>query len=98
MERQLGLSGGCLYHLDLTLDQLLYMRPLPGWYRYRTPIDKLYLCGPGTHPGGGITGLPGRNAARQALADARSDGTMRVFKTLGQARRVRSDRPRRARP
>jgi phytoene dehydrogenase-like protein len=98
MERRLGLTGGCLYHLDLTLDQLLYMRPLPGWYRYRTPIDKLYLCGPGTHPGGGITGLPGRNAARQALADARSDGTMRVFKTLGQARRVRSDRPRRARP
>lgn len=72
IERRLGLSGGCLYHADLTLDQLLYMRPLPGWYRYRTPIDKLFLCGPGTHPGGGITGLPGWNAARQALADSRS--------------------------
>ena len=63
IERRLGLSGGCLYHVDMTLDQLLYMRPLPGWYRYRTPVDNLYLCGPGTHPGGGVTGLPGRNAA-----------------------------------
>ncbi|HUO81889.1 MAG TPA: NAD(P)/FAD-dependent oxidoreductase [Gammaproteobacteria bacterium] len=63
IEQRFGLSGGCLYHADMTLDQLLYMRPLPGWYRYRTPIDNLYLCGPGTHPGGGVTGLPGRNAA-----------------------------------
>ncbi|MGH8496135.1 MAG: phytoene desaturase family protein [Gammaproteobacteria bacterium] len=74
IEQQFGLTGGCLYHADLTLDQLLYMRPLPGWYRYRTPIDNLYLCGAGTHPGGGVTGLPGKNAAFQVLEDWRSRG------------------------
>ncbi|CAN5150458.1 NAD(P)/FAD-dependent oxidoreductase [soil metagenome] len=71
IEERLGLTGGCLYHVEMALDQLLYMRPLPGWYRYRTPIANLYLCGPGTHPGGGISGLPGKNAAAQVLADRR---------------------------
>ena len=54
-----------LYHGELTLDQILFMRPVPGWSRYRTPIDGLYLCGSGTHPGGGIPGAAGRNAARE---------------------------------
>ena len=53
-----------LYHGELTLDQILFMRPVPGWSRYRTPIQGLYLCGSGTHPGGGIPGAAGRNAAR----------------------------------
>ncbi|HEX9347252.1 MAG TPA: hypothetical protein VF919_06730, partial [Gemmatimonadales bacterium] len=56
-----------LYHGELTLDQILFMRPVPGWSRYRTPIDGLYLCGSGTHPGGGIPGAAGRNAAREML-------------------------------
>jgi phytoene dehydrogenase-like protein len=60
-----------LYHGDLTLDQILFMRPVPGWSRYRTPVEGLYLCGPGTHPGGGIAGAAGRNAARVILKDAK---------------------------
>jgi phytoene dehydrogenase-like protein len=56
-----------LYHGELTLDQILFMRPVPGWSRYHTPIEGLYLCGSGTHPGGGIPGAAGRNAAREIL-------------------------------
>jgi phytoene dehydrogenase-like protein len=56
-----------LYHGELTLDQILFMRPVPGWSRYGTPIEGLYLCGSGTHPGGGIPGAAGRNAAREIL-------------------------------
>lgn len=67
--RQLTLqpASESLYHGELTLDQILFMRPVPGWSRYRTPIDGLYLCGSGTHPGGGIPGAAGRNAAREIL-------------------------------
>lgn len=61
--------NGHLYHGELTLDQILFMRPVPGWSRYRTPIEGLYLCGPGTHPGGGIAGAAGRNAARVILKE-----------------------------
>ena len=56
-----------LYHGELTLDQILFMRPVPGWSRYRTPVEGLYLCGSGTHPGGGLPGAAGRNAAREIL-------------------------------
>lgn len=62
-------QAGHLYHGELTLDQILFMRPVPGWSRYRTPIEGLYLCGPGTHPGGGIAGAAGRNAARVILKE-----------------------------
>ena len=62
-------QAGHHYHGELTLDQILFMRPVPGWSRYRTPIHGLYLCGPGTHPGGGIAGAAGRNAARVILKD-----------------------------
>ena len=67
--RQLTLQPAheSLYHGELTLDQILFMRPVPGWSRYRTPIEGLYLCGSGTHPGGGIPGAAGRNAAREIL-------------------------------
>jgi phytoene dehydrogenase-like protein len=58
-----------LYHGELTLDQILFMRPVPGWSRYRTPVEGLYLCGAGTHPGGGIAGAAGRNAARVILKE-----------------------------
>jgi len=66
-ELQHGSTEGHLYHGELTLDQILFMRPVPGWSRYRTPIEGLYLCGSGTHPGGGIPGAAGRNAAREIL-------------------------------
>ena len=64
---QLQAAEQSLYHGELTLDQILFMRPVPGWSRYRTPIEGLYLCGSGTHPGGGIPGAAGRNAAREIL-------------------------------
>jgi len=64
---QLQRAEESLYHGELTLDQILFMRPVPGWSRYRTPIEGLYLCGSGTHPGGGLPGAAGRNAARAIL-------------------------------
>jgi len=70
LERVLGLTGGHALHGEMTPDQLWFMRPVRGWANYRTPIRDLYLCGAGTHPGGGVTGANGRNAARQALRDA----------------------------
>jgi len=69
LERTYGLTEGNIFHGDLTLEQLFFMRPVPGWSQYRTPIDGLYLCGAGAHPGGGVTGAPGHNAAQRALRD-----------------------------
>lgn len=69
LEARFGLSEGNVYHGEMTLDQMLFMRPVPGASRYRTPISGLYLCGAGTHPGGGVTGVPGFNAAREILKD-----------------------------
>lgn len=69
LERTYGLTEGNIFHGDLRLEQLFFMRPVPGWSQYRTPIDGLYLCGAGAHPGGGVTAAPGRNAAHQALRD-----------------------------
>jgi len=71
MERVMGLTGGHALHGDMSPDQLLFMRPVRGWTKYRTPIRGLYLCGAGTHPGGGVTGANGRNAAREVLRDAK---------------------------
>jgi phytoene dehydrogenase-like protein len=68
LERTFGLTEGCIYHAEMSLDQIFFMRPVPGWTRYSTPIENLYLCGSGTHPGGGITGLPGCYAAKRILA------------------------------
>jgi phytoene dehydrogenase-like protein len=65
LEQDYGLSGGHIYHGEPSLDQLFTMRPILGWARYRTPIDNLFLCGSGTHPGGGITAASGQNAARE---------------------------------
>ncbi len=67
LERTFGLTEGNIYHGEMTLDQLLIARPVPGWARYRTPIKSLYLCGAGTHPGGGVTCTPGYHAARAIL-------------------------------
>ncbi|MEW5957379.1 MAG: NAD(P)/FAD-dependent oxidoreductase [Chloroflexota bacterium] len=68
-EREYGLTAGDIFHGQMGLDQLLFMRPVAGWGRYRTPIKNLYLCGAGAHPGGGVTGAPGYIAARQILKD-----------------------------
>ena len=69
LERNYGLSGGHIHHGEQTLDQFFTFRPLIGWAQYRTPLERLYLCGAGTHPGGGLTGLPGANAAREIARD-----------------------------
>ena len=71
LEREFGLIGGDIFHGALTLDQLFSARPILGHGDYRTPVRGLYLCGAGTHPGGGVTGVPGHNAAREILKDVR---------------------------
>jgi phytoene dehydrogenase-like protein len=67
LEDKYGLTGGQIFHGELALDQFFTMRPLLDWARYRTPIENLYLCGSGTHPGAGLTGGSGANAAREIL-------------------------------
>ena len=69
LERTYGLTEGNIFHGDLNLEQLFFMRPVPGWSQYRMPLRGLYLCGAGAHPSGGVTGAPGRNAAMQAIRD-----------------------------
>jgi len=71
LEREYGLTGGNIFHGELALDQMFCMRPVGGWAQYRTPIRGLYLCGSGVHPGGGVMGAPGHNAARELLTDCR---------------------------
>ncbi|HEY8055969.1 MAG TPA: amine oxidase, partial [Terriglobales bacterium] len=71
LERTYGLTGGDIFHGALTLDQMFSARPALGWANYRTPLAGLYLCGSGAHPGGGVTGAPGHNAAREILKDLR---------------------------
>ena len=71
LEETYGISGGQIYHGEPALDQLFTMRPLLGWAQYRTPIDGLFLCGCGTHPGGGITAASGENAAKQIAKQLR---------------------------
>ena len=72
LESLLGIWGGHALHGDMAFDQLFNLRPVRGWADYRTPVDGLYLCGAGTHPGGGVTGANGRNCAREVLGDART--------------------------
>jgi len=69
IEREFGLSEGNIFQGELTLEQLFFLRPAPGWAQYRTPIRNLYMCGAATHPGGGIMGAPGRNAAHRILKE-----------------------------
>ena len=69
LEEKYGMTGGQIFHGELALDQFFTMRPLLDWARYRTPIENLYLCGSGTHPGAGLTGGSGANAAREILKD-----------------------------
>jgi phytoene dehydrogenase-like protein len=69
IEREFGLTEGNIFQGELTLEQLFFLRPAPGWAQYRTPVRNLYMCGSSTHPGGGIMGASGRNAARRILKD-----------------------------
>jgi phytoene dehydrogenase-like protein len=69
LEREWGLSEGNIFQGELTLEQLFFLRPAPGWAQYKTPIRGLYMCGSATHPGGGIMGANGKNAAEKVLAD-----------------------------
>ncbi|MCW5981851.1 MAG: NAD(P)/FAD-dependent oxidoreductase [Bryobacteraceae bacterium] len=71
MERRFGITGGNIFHGEMSLDQMFFLRPAAGWARYRTPVRGLYLCGSGAHPGGGVMGAPGYNAAREILRDQR---------------------------
>ncbi len=71
LEETYGLTGGQVFHGEPAIDQLFTMRPLLGWAQYRTPVRGLYLCGSGTHPGGGVTGAPGANASREVQKDLR---------------------------
>jgi phytoene dehydrogenase-like protein len=71
MERRFAISGGNIFHGEMSLDQMFVMRPLAGWARHRTPVRNLYLCGSGAHPGGGVMGAPGHNAAHVILQDTR---------------------------
>jgi phytoene dehydrogenase-like protein len=71
LERRFGLVGGDIFHGKMGLDQLFSARPMVGHANYRMPLPGLYLCGSGAHPGGGVTGAPGHNAAQAVLADRR---------------------------
>ena len=77
LESTFGITEGNIFHGDIRLDQLFFMRPVPGHARYASPIPALYLCGAGTHPGGGVTGAPGHNAAHRILTDLKRDRALR---------------------
>jgi phytoene dehydrogenase-like protein len=72
LEAEFGLTGGDIFHGALSLDQLFSARPVLGHGDYRAPVRGLYMCGSGTHPGGGVTGAPGHNAAREIIRDFRA--------------------------
>src|SRR5262249_36784779 len=71
LEREWGLSGGNSFQGEPSLEQLFFLRPVPGYAAFRTPIKNLYMCGSATHPGGGIMGAPGRLAALEILKDGK---------------------------
>ncbi|OYW01711.1 MAG: amine oxidase, partial [Acidobacteria bacterium 37-65-4] len=72
IERDFGLTEGNIFQGELSLEQLFFLRPAPGWAKYKTPIRKLYMCGSATHPGGGIMGAPGKNAAMRVIAETKA--------------------------
>ena len=72
LEQTFGITEGNIFHGDINLEQLFFMRPVAGSAHYRAPVDGMYLCGAGTHPGGGVTGAPGYNAARAIMEDMRA--------------------------
>ena len=83
IEERFGLIGGNIMQGELTPDQLFSFRPIPGHGDYRTPVAGMYLCGSGTHPGGGVMGVPGRNAASVILRDHKRGEFVGRIKSLG---------------
>jgi hypothetical protein len=77
LDREYGLPSGNIFHGAMTLGQLFESRPVPGYGSYRTPVPGLYLCGAGTHPGGGVMGAPGHNAAHALMRDEAAGGWRR---------------------
>ncbi len=73
IEREFGITGGHWHHGDLAIDQMLMLRPVPGWAQYQMPLAGLYLCGAGSHPGGGVMGAAGMNAAKRVHADLKRE-------------------------
>ncbi len=69
IENEVGITEGNIFHGELTMDQLLFNRPVPGYAQYRGPVAGMYMCGSSNHPGGGVMGAPGFNAAREVLGD-----------------------------
>jgi len=76
IEEEIGITEGNIFHGELTMDQLLFNRPVPGYAQYRAPVSGLYMCGSSTHPGGGVMAAPGANAAREILADLNRTNTV----------------------
>ncbi|MDJ0938489.1 MAG: NAD(P)/FAD-dependent oxidoreductase [Woeseiaceae bacterium] len=76
IEAEIGITEGNIFHGELTMDQLLFNRPVPGYAQYRSPVAGLYLCGSSTHPGGGVMAAPGANAAREILLDLKRPNTV----------------------
>ena len=69
LDNEVGLTEGNIFQGELTMDQLMFNRPVPGYAQYRTPLKNMYMCSSSTHPGGGVMGAPGANAAREVLID-----------------------------
>jgi len=87
IEARAGITRGNMHHVDMTIDQMLGARPLPGCAAYRTPLGGLYLCGSGCHPGGGVSGVPGHNAAQAVIRDLNGVEVRRAPRaTIGAAR------------
>ena len=76
IEAEVGLTEGNIFQGELTFDQLLFNRPFPGYAQYRGPVTGMYMCGSGTHPGGGVMAAPGANAAREILRDLNKPNTV----------------------
>lgn len=83
LEERFGLTGGNIFHGELLPEWLFERRPASVWHRHRSPLPGFYMCGSGTHPGGGVCGAPGRNAARAVLADLSADGGISMPVSLG---------------
>jgi len=87
LENEVGLTEGNIFHGELTFDQLLFNRPVPGYAQYRAPVEGMYMCGSSTHPGGGVMGAPGFNAARELLRDMGKRHPSRIVATRDAAAR-----------
>jgi phytoene dehydrogenase-like protein len=91
LEREWGLTEGNIFQGELTLEQLFFLRPAPGWAQYKTPIRNLYVCGSATHPGGGIMGAPGRNAAMRVVKETKAEGGRQKAEERLRRRAVRKE-------